>query len=110
METVQGQPGPRQIRGPTVPIVNREIEDEENSSEREEDRKTGQEQRMIMAKGGKKSEKVSKAKKEVRKGLTRLNANGELEWLATASSEGGKVSSILSIYVDLTNHSSSGDA
>lgn len=107
---MQEQPRPRQSRGPTVPIVNREVEDEENSSEREEDDKAGEEQQSIMAKGRKKSKKASKAKKEVRKGLTRLNANGELEWLATASSEGGKVSSILSIYVDLTNHSSSGDA
>ena len=87
----QAQPSPRKERHPPVSAVKDEVEDEGGSSEGEEDVEADEEEHVVMTKGGKKSKQASKARKEVRKGITRVNANGELEWLATASSEGGNV-------------------
>ena len=87
----QAQPSPRKERHPPVSAVKDEVEDEGGSSEGEEDAEADEEEHVVMTKGGKKSKQASKARKEVRKGITRVNANGELEWLATASSEGGNV-------------------
>ena len=87
---LQAQPSPGKKRSSPVTVIEDEVEDAENS-EGEEDGKANKEKHSAIAKGEKKSKKTS-AKKEVRRGLTRLNAGGELEWLATANSEGGKVS------------------
>ena len=76
-------------RGPTVPVVDDEVEDGDGPLEEEDDEEAGEVQEPITVKGTKKFKKASKATKEVRKGLTRINADGELEWLATLDSEGG---------------------
>lgn len=88
----QAQPSPRKKSHPQMSAVEDEVEDEENLSEGEEGAEADEEEHPLMTQGAKNSKKASKAKKEVRKGITRVNANGELEWLATANSEGGKVS------------------
>lgn len=65
------------------------IEHAKPSFEEEEGEEAGEEQETNTAKGIRKSNKASEARKEVRKGLIRINADGELEWLATVHSEGG---------------------
>lgn len=65
-----------------------EDEIEDHSSEDEEG---GEEvEGTNGVKDTKKSNKASKGKYKARRGLTRTNADGQLEWLARADSEGGK--------------------
>ena len=88
---MQAQPSPRKKSHPPVSAVEGKVDDEEGSSEGEGDAEADEEEHSVMTKGAMKFKKATKAKKEVRKGITRVNANGELEWLATANSERGMV-------------------
>ena len=86
---LQSQPIPRHR---TVLAVGDEVEDEEDLSEGEEGVKAGEERDLAKTKGKKGSTTTSKAKEDGNRGLTRLNADGELEWLARADSKGSKAS------------------
>lgn len=89
------QPISRGSEYPRVPAAIDEAEDGEESPGEEEDEEAGEEQEPTTAKRTKKSKKASETTNTVRKGLTRVNADGELEWMATVGSEGGTFSSIL---------------
>ena len=60
----------------------------------EEYNELSEEQDLSRIKGAKKAKKTSTAKGNVRRGLTRTNADGELEWWATERSGGGKIFAI----------------
>ena len=68
--------------------------DREDSLEEEENEGADEDQELNMNKMSNKSKTEPRAKEDGRKGLTRVNANGELEWLAKAASKGGKKISI----------------
>ena len=87
----QPKPSPRH---PTIATVGDEVEDRGDSLEHGEKRKAGENQELTTTKMTNKSKRASKAQEDVRRGLTRVNDDDELEWLATADSEGGKVSSM----------------
>ena len=74
--------------------VGDEVEERGDSLEQGEKRKAGENQELTTTKTTNKSKRASKAQEDVRRGLTRVNEDDELEWLATADSEGGKVSSM----------------
>lgn len=92
------QPDSRESRHPIVPAADDEIEDEENPSEDERERESGEEQESTRATATQKPQKVSKSKQMNRRGLTRgltrINVHGELEWMATIDSKGGKIPGI----------------
>ncbi len=90
VQRLQAEATRRENRHPTTPAVEDDVKDEEDSSEGETDRVSGQRKGSTTAKGTTKSNTASKAKKNSHRGLTRVNVNGELELLATADSEGGK--------------------
>lgn len=71
--------------------VGDEVEKRGDSLEQGEKRKAGENQELTTTKMTNKSKRASKA---LERGLTRVNDDDELEWLATADSEGGKVSSM----------------
>ena len=79
-----------------------EVDDEVADGERstgEEYNKLNEEQDLSRIKGVIRAEKTSTARANVRRGLTRTNADGELEWRATEHSDGGKIFAIrLRIY------------
>ena len=87
----QPKPSPRY---PTMATVGDEVEERGDSLEQGEKRKAGENQELTTTKMTNKSKRASKAQEDVRGGLTRVNDDDELEWLATADSEGGKVSSM----------------
>lgn len=84
----------RGSRYPAMQAVDDEVEIGEDSPGEEVGGEAGEKQELPRAKGTKTSRKASKAKENVRRGLICSNANGELEWLASVDSEGGKISSI----------------
>ncbi len=88
------QPSSRGSEYPRVPAAADEVEDGEESPGEEEDEEAGEEQEPTTAKRTKKSKKASETTNTVRTGLTRVNADGELEWMAKVGSEGGTFPSI----------------
>ena len=82
---------PREGTHQTFPAMDDAVEDRQGSSEVEQDMEAGGKQDLATAKGSGKSGKSSKTRKEVHRGLTRVNADGELEWLATDDTEGGEI-------------------
>lgn len=74
--------------------VGDEVEGRGDSLELGGKRKAGENQELTTTKMTNKSKRASKAQEDIRRGLTRVNDDDELEWLATADSEGGKVSSM----------------
>lgn len=70
------------------------VDEDEGEEDSSEDEEGGDADGANSVKGTKKSNKASNGKDKVRRGLTRTNADGELEWLARVDSEGGKVSSV----------------
>ena len=84
-----------------------EDDDEKYSSGEEGDGEAGEEQDAPVAKRTMKSRKASKAKEKVHGGLTRINAENELEWLAKLNGEGGKIHSIGPICSNLISRSTS---
>ena len=93
-QRLPAQPSPRDSQYPTVTLADDEAEDGEESPGEEEDEEAGEEQEPTTAKRAKKSKKASETTTKVRRGLTRVNADGELEWMATVGSEGGTFPSI----------------
>ena len=80
----------RERRSSAALEVDDEIADGE-CSKGEEHNELNEEQDLSSIKGVKKAEKPSMAGDNVRKGLTRTNADGELEWRATEHSDGSKI-------------------
>lgn len=71
--------------------------DDEYETEEVEEGENGnydEDRTLTTAEKTKKSKKASKAREDGHRGLTRVDDNGELVWLATANSEGGKTSFI----------------
>ena len=68
-----------------------EVKDGESSAG-EEYNEDSEEQDLSKTKA---VEETSTAKENVGRGLTRTNADGELEWVATTHRDGGKISAIL---------------
>lgn len=89
-----------------MPAVDDEYEDQE--VEEGENGDFNEDRELATAGKTNKSKKASKARGDGHRGLTRVNDDGELVWLATADSEGGKTSFIVAVYATLTISSSSG--
>ena len=72
------------------------VDDEVAGSEgsKRENNEASEEQHLSKTKGVKRAKKTSTAKRKVSRGLTRTNADGELEWRATDDGDGGKVSPV----------------
>ena len=79
---------------PTMPTVGDEVEDREESFEQGEKGKTCENQELTTTKMTNMSRRASKVQEDGHRGLTRVNGDDELEWLAKADSEGGKVLSM----------------
>ena len=73
--------------------VDDEVADGEPST-REEYNDFSEEQDLSGTKAVKKAKKTSTAWRNVRRGLTRINADGELEWRAKELGNGGKIFTI----------------
>lgn len=71
-----------------------EVEYEDQGVEEGENGEYDEDRELATAERTKKSKKPSKAREDGHRGLTRVNDNGELVWLATANSEGGNTSFI----------------
>lgn len=71
-----------------------EFDDGRRLSEEEADEEADEEEGLPTTRGTKKPGNASESKMKVRRGLTRINPDGELEWLATVDSEWGKSYSI----------------
>lgn len=93
----------RRSRPSTVLAVGDEFKDGGRLSEEEADEEADEEEGLRTTRGTKKPGNASKPKSEARKGVTRINPDGELEWLATVDSEGGKSFSI-HIYLSYSDH------
>lgn len=92
-QSVHARDSARERRRSAALGVDDEVAGSEGSKG-EENNKASEEQYLSKTKGVERAKKTSTAKGNVSRGLTRTNADGELEWRATDHGDGGKVSPV----------------